>query len=235
MKKFTSIFTLLLLLATTLTAQTKSYPFTITKKGEKPTLYIIYSGRDSNGGQDKKYTFTNITPWGGNHQELCINNQDPRYPLTQIWYFMEAEDGNIMIVSADDHKLITVANTNDGAKCTTMLSEDEVKGTNYTWILDNTNGCYAFKTANGRTFLSHYGNWQTGGQQMGLYNANGYKDEGSRVFFELAPADITVGIDDIKAEAENPLSGIYTITGHKIDKIVKAGIYIIDGKKTIVR
>ena len=213
-------------------ATEKEYPFTLTKEGEEPVLYIIYSGRDGSGDKGS-YAFTNITPWGGSRQELCLNNQDPRYPLSQIWYFMEAEDGNIKIISAEDNKLITVANTNDAAKCTTMLSENEITTQYYTWILDETNGCYAFKTSDGKTYLSHNGNWTTGGQQMGLYNANGNQDEGSRVFFELAPAGIETGVIDI--EAENALPVIYSIIGQRIDKITTAGIYIVNGKKVIVK
>lgn len=234
MKKFTSLLTLLLILATSLQSQTKDYPFTITKAGEEPALYYIFSGRDGSGGKSN-YVFCNITPWGSSKQSLCLNRQDPRYPLYQFWYFMEAEDGNIMIISAEDNKVLTVANTIDAAKCTEMLGQDNLANRYYTWILDYTNGCYAFKTSNGATFLSHNGNWATGSQEMGLYNANGSEDEGSRVFFEAAPAGIVTGITAITTEARKEVQGIYTITGQKINRIESPGIYIINGKKTFVR
>ncbi len=234
MKKFTSLLTFLLVLAASLQAQTKNYPFTITKAGEEPALYYIYSGRDGNGGKSS-YVFTNVVPWGLSKQAACLNRQDPRYPLNQFWYFMEAEDGNIMIISAEDNKVLTVANTRDAAKCTEILSQDNLANSYYTWILDNTNGCYAFKTSNGATFLSHNGNWSTGGQEMGLYNANGSKDEGSRVFFEAAPEGIVTGITAITAETGKEIQSIYTITGQKINRIEQPGIYIINGKKTFVK
>lgn len=234
MKKFTTLFTFLLILATSLQAQTKNFPFTLTQKGGEPVLYYIYSGRDGNGGKSD-YVFSSLTPWGASKQAVCLNRQDPRYPLYQFWYFMEAEDGNILIISAEDNKIITVANTKDAAKCTEVQSQEERTNQYYTWILDNTNGCYAFKTSNGATFLSHYGNWSTGGQEMGLYNANGYKDEGSRVFFEPAPEGVVTGITTIVPDTKEPIRGIYTLTGQKIEQISTPGIYIINGKKTFVK
>lgn len=70
---------------------------------------------------------------------------------------------------------------------------------------------------------------------MGLYNANGSKDEGSRVFFEAAPEGIVTGITAITTETKKEIQGIYTITGQKINRIEQPGIYIINGKKTFVK
>ncbi|MBQ8270737.1 MAG: hypothetical protein IJZ22_05975 [Bacteroidaceae bacterium] len=234
MKKFTTLLTLLLIFATSSQAQANDYPFTLTQKGEAPVLYYIYSGRDG-GGSKSDYVFCNLTPWNKSKQAVCLNRQDPRYPLYQFWYFMEAEDGNILIISAEDNKVITVANTQDAAKCTEMQSIEERTNQYYTWILDKTNGYYAFKTSNGATFLSHNGNWSSGGQEMGLYNANGSQDEGSRVFFEPAPAGVTTGITAIRPDINEPIQGIYTLTGQKIERITASGIYIINGKKTFVK
>lgn len=231
------IFTLIAFLYASLAsvlAQTKDYPFTLTQEGEEPVLYYIYSGRDGNGGKSS-YVFTNITPWGSSKQSLCINNQDPRYPLNQFWYFMEAEDGNIMIISAEDNKIVTVKNSRDVAKCTEMQSRENRTNEFYTWILDYTNGCYAFKTSDGKTFLSHNGSWSSGGQEMGLYNANGSKDEGSRVFFEAAPEGVSTGIIVSVPDSKELVKGIYTITGQKIERIERPGIYIVNGKKTLVK
>lgn len=44
---------------------------------------------------------------------------------------------------------------------------------------------------------------------------------------------ITEGIDSVDAEAENAV--IYDLTGRKIEKITKAGIYIINGVKKVVK
>ncbi len=234
MREISTLFTLLLVCAASLQAQIKDYPFTLTQEGEEPVLYYIYSGRDGNGGKSA-YVFTNITPWGADKQALCINNQDPRYPLNQFWYFMEAEDGNIMIISAEDNKIVTVASSRDAAKCTEMQSRDNLTNKYYTWILDCTNNCYAFKTSDGKTFLSHNGGWSSGGQVMGLYNANGSKDDGSRVFFEAAPEGVSTGIVVNVADNKRFNNGIYTITGQKIDRIERPGIYIVNGKKTLVK
>ncbi len=234
MRKIFALLAFLLVSMTLVQAQKKDYPFTLTQEGEEPVLYYIYSGRDGKGGKSS-YVFTNITPWGSSKQALCINNQDPRYPLNQFWYFMEAEDGNIMIISAEDNKIVTVKNSRDAAKCTEMQSRNDRTNKFYTWILDCTNGCYAFKTSDGKSFLSHNGNWSSGGQEMGLYNADGSKDEGSRVFFEAAPEGVSTGIVVSVAESKERGKGIYTITGQKIERIICSGIYIVNGKKTLVK
>lgn len=235
MKKISTLFALLLLMVTTsVQAQTKNYPFELTEEGKAPVLYYIFSGRDGNGGMSD-YAFSNIVPWGKEIPALCLNRQDPRYPLYQFWYFMEAEDGNIMIISAEDNRMVTVPNTNDAAKCTEMQSKGELTNKYYTWSLDYTNGCYAFKTSDGKTFLSHNGSWSTAGQVMGLYNANGSKDEGSRIFFQPAPEGVVSGIVAVKPEAGKPATGIFTLSGQKVDKVSTPGIYILNGKKTIVK
>ena len=44
---------------------------------------------------------------------------------------------------------------------------------------------------------------------------------------------ITDGIDSVDADAENAV--IYDLTGRKIEKITKAGIYVINGVKKVVK
>jgi hypothetical protein len=44
---------------------------------------------------------------------------------------------------------------------------------------------------------------------------------------------ITEGIDSVDADAENAV--IYDLTGRKIEKITKAGIYVINGVKKVVK
>lgn len=235
MKKFTSLLAMLLIFATTIIAQTTNYPFTLTQEGEEPVLYFIYSGRDGNGGIGD-YVFSNTRAYNAKNDGLGLSRKDPRNFLEQLWYFMEAEDGCIMIISAYDNSLVSVANTTDSPKCAKLWSKADAENKYYTWILDNTNGCYAFKTSNGKTFLSHNGNWSTGGQYMGLYKDNGSKDEGSRVFFEAAPLGIVTGITaPTTVKNQETIKGIYTLTGQKIENITKAGIYIIDGKKIFVK
>lgn len=229
----------LAMVATNATAQQSAqvkkadYPFELTTDAAQPILYYIFSGRDSNGGAELTYVFANEVPWGGKENKLQIVRQDPRIFPNQLWYFMEAEEG-VMIVSAEDDRMITVASTADAPKSIQMQTAEERTNDYYIWTLDLTDGCYAFRTSDGKSYLSHNGNWQTAGPQMGLYNANGSKDEGSRVFFEaLAPENYPAGITapSIKAETE----AIYTITGQRISSITAPGIYIIGGKKAIVR
>jgi hypothetical protein len=151
--------------------------------------------------------------------------------LTQLWYFMEDEDGKLKIISAADGRMVTVANTTDGAKKVYMQTEQELTNKYYTWSLHKSGNYYAFKTSDGKTFLSHNGNWQTGGPQMGLYNADGSKDEGSRVFFEACTTPSA--IHSITTTIPHP--GIYTLGGQRVQKATHPGIYIVNGKKTILR
>ena len=69
---------------------------------------------------------------------------------------------------------------------------------------------------------------------MGLYNANGSSDEGSRVFFEACNDATVNGIKEVGV-ASNLSLGIFTITGRKIDKITAPGIYIVNGRKMVVK
>lgn len=52
------------------------------------------------------------------------------------------------------------------------------------------------------------------------------------VMLEVVEA-ITDGIDDINAEVENNV--IYDLTGRRIEKITESGIYIVNGKKVLVK
>ena len=237
MKHFTLLAASLLMLAPLAKAQETmhtratitDYPFVLTTDTVSPILYYIYNGRNSNNGESPTYVFANEVPWGDSVNRLQIVRQDPRIPKNQLWYFM-AVDGGLTICSAADHRMVAVANTNDAPKCSVMLTADELTTESYIWQLDYTNNCYAFKTSDGKSFLSHNGNWQTAGPTMGLYNADGSKDEGSRVFFEPLNPEST-GIASRPATEQPHV--IYTITGQRIDAITAPGIYIINGKKVI--
>ena len=240
MKHFTLIISLFVLSLTSVRAQVptsvvepEEYPFTLTTDAEKPALYYIYSGRDG-GGNASDLVFVNEIPWGETEYKLQLMYKNPnKAELTQLWYFME-EDNKIKIISAADGRMITVANTADGAQKVYTQTEEERTNAYYTWTLDKTGDYYAFKSSDGKTFLSHYGNWATGKSQMGLYNADGSKDEGSRVFFEAYNAGDVSGINSVKPEREFR-HGIFTITGKRIEKITGPGIYIVNGKKHVVR
>jgi hypothetical protein len=128
--------------------------------------------------------------------------------------------------------MVTVPNTSDGPKKAYTQKVENHTHAYYTWILDKTGGYYAFKTSDGKTFLSHNGNWATARSIMGLYNADGSKDEGSRIFFEACSGatDISNSFVD-----EGKKRVVYTIAGQRIENISAAGVYIINGKKRIVR
>lgn len=234
MKRISTLFTLLLVVLASVHAQTNDYPFELTKEGEVPKLYYILSGRDGNGGKSD-YAFTNLIPWGKETPALCLNRQDPRLPLNQFWYFMEAEDGNIMIISAEDGRMVTVPHTNNAAKCTEMQSKAELTNKFYTWIFNETNGCYAFQTSDKKNYLSHNGNWSTAGQVMGLWNADGSKDEGTRVFFDKAPEGVNTGIAALKTDTGKDAPLIFTPAGQKVSATTRSGIYIVNGRKIVVR
>ncbi len=209
------------------------YPFVLTEDPAKPSLYYIYTGRDGNG-EAGGCVFSCEIPYGESLYKLVLMYKNPnKAELSQLWYFME-ENGKIKIISALDNRILTVADTNDGAKKVYMQTAEERTNDYYTWTLDKTNGYYAFKSSDGKTFLSHFGNWQTGGPQMGLYNANGSKDEGSRVFFEACTDPTVSGIKEV-GTGNNISLGIFTITGRKIDKITAPGIYIVNGRKMVVK
>ena len=138
-----------------------------------------------------------------------------------------------MIISAEDHRMVTVASTEDEARCALMQSKEErAENSFYTWKLDYTDGCYAFQTSDGKTFLSHNGNWATAKATMGLYNANGAQDEGSRVFFEAVNAE-TTGIINLPAAEQTKV--IYNLAGQRVNSITTPGIYIINGKKVVIK
>ena len=228
MKKFTFLLSLLLSLTA---AWAQDYPFVLTTDPANPALYYIYSGRDG-AGQAGGCVFCNEIPYGETKQKLVLMYKNPnKVELNQLWYFMEDQSGGIKIISAADGRMITVENTTDGAKKVYMQSPEELTHIYYTWTLDVSGGYYAFKTSDSKTYLSHNGNWQTGGPQMGLYNANGSKDEGSRVFFEACPTPAAI----TGVTTDTAVQGTYTISGTRIAKPTAPSVYIIDGKKKVVR
>ena len=145
MKKFTFLFSLLLLALTSASAQ--EYPFVITTDASDPALYYIYSGRDGSG-QAGGCVFCNEIPYGESKHKLVLMYKNPNnVDLTQLWYFMEDEDGKLKIISAADGRMVTVANTSDGAKKVYMQTAQELTNKYYTWTLYKSGNYYAFKTS----------------------------------------------------------------------------------------
>ncbi len=241
MKKSILFLASLLTIATTVTAQknvttranVNDYPFELTTDSSAPKLYYIYSGRDGNG-ERSPYVFANEIPYKESEYKLNIVYKNPnKVEANQLWYFME-EEGRIKIISASDNRMVTISSTDDSPKCVFMKHSEEITNEYYTWNLDLTDGYYAFKTSDERTYLSHNGNWQTAGPQMGLYNANGKEDEGSRVFFEACPNGAETVVDEI-LPTENTHQKIYTLSGLRIEKITVPGVYIVNGNKMVIK
>lgn len=242
MKHFTRLILMFVMFASFGIAQAQSnsrtittdFPFEITTDATNPIYYYIYSGRDGQGGPSG-FVFSNEIPYKETEYKLNIVYRNPnKIDPCQLWYFME-ENGCLKIICAADNRMITVPNTNDAPQCVWMQTEQERTNPHYLWKLDIANNYYAFKTSDDRTFLSHNGNWSTAKSQMGLYNANGNDDDGSRVFFEALPKNDYTAIPGISAHPAGNNDVIYTICGRRIDKITAPGIYIRNGKKFIVR
>ena len=209
-------------------------PFVLTTDTSNPMYYYIYSGRDgSKVGGDKEYVFACEIPYGDTQYKLDIVYRNPyKVDSTQLWYFVAADHG-VKIVSAVEGRMVTVENTTDGGKKVYMQSPAELTNKHYVWQLDQTAGCYAFRTDDGASYLSHYGNWSSSGPQMGLYNADGSKDEGSRVYFDALDKEAEAGI--ATPPAKPAPQAIYTLTGQRIARITAPGIYIVDGRKVVVK
>ena len=69
----------------------------------------------------------------------------------------------------------------------------------------------------------------------GLYikDANGKETQGFADTFTWTVVEADTAIDAVEAEAEN--AEIYDLTGRRVKEITKGGIYIINGKKTMVK
>ena len=61
------------------------------------------------------------------------------------------------------------------------------------------------------------------------------KDMGSTFVATERIFDTTTGITDIEAEEDIHGNNIYELSGRKVGKITTPGIYIINGKKVIVK
>jgi hypothetical protein len=55
------------------------------------------------------------------------------------------------------------------------------------------------------------------------------------VFFEPAPEGVSTGIKGVKVNANETTKAIYTLAGQKQNNVVRPGIYVVNGKKTIVK
>ena len=60
-----------------------------------------------------------------------------------------------------------------------------------------------------------------------------FKANGGQIIDVMLEVVWPVGIESI--EADSKVKGIYDLTGRKLESISTPGIYIVDGKKTLVK
>ena len=64
--------------------------------------------------------------------------------------------------------------------------------------------------------------------------SEGYTGNYSNLF-RIDVVDVETGVDEVKGEKENVKDGIYDLAGRKVKAIGAPGIYIVNGKKTLVK
>ena len=76
----------------------------------------------------------------------------------------------------------------------------------------------------------------TGTLTIGIKEGAWYKADDFRLtFVEGLPYDNPTTIEVIHSTSLSPQRGIYTIGGQCLSKVTAPGLYIIDGKKTLVK
>jgi hypothetical protein len=70
--------------------------------------------------------------------------------------------------------------------------------------------------------------------QNGVFCAVAVSEVANAVLPTLYGVEVTTGIDKVESQ-DKEVKGIYDLTGRKVEKITKSGIYVVDGKKRLVK
>ena len=83
------------------------------------------------------------------------------------------------------------------------------------------------------TPITAAGEYSLEGEYLWIKDVNGKEIQGFNQTFSWIIKEADTAIDAVEAEAEN--AEIYDLTGRRVKEITKGGIYIINGKKTMVK
>ena len=70
--------------------------------------------------------------------------------------------------------------------------------------------------------------------QNGVFCTVAVSEVANAVLPTLYGVEVTTGIDKVESQ-DKEVKGIYDLTGRKVEKITKSGIYVVDGKKRLVK
>jgi|GEM_PF-2298980 len=203
-------------------AGTTSYSWTIAEAVEPATQYYrIYSTSQSKYLHIESYNASNTSgPKGAVGLSDYVDAEaDPEQSANQIFKLEDAGNGLVYLVSANEYYIVcrpwNVDACNDGQK--SALGMDYISDTEFRLM----NGSQYFKVG------EVDGEW-------GAYYP--YCDAlfGLAETWRLEPATVPTGIENVITEGA-VVEGIYDITGRKIEAITAPGIYIVNGKKVLVK
>ncbi len=183
--------------------------------------YRIYSTSQNKYLHIESYNANNAAgPKGAvGLSEYVSETVNPAESANQIFRIEEAENGLVYLVSANEYYIVcrqwNVDACNDGQK--SALGMDYISDTEFRLL----NGSQYFKV----------------GEVDGMWGEYyPYCDAAISVAetWRLEPATVPVGIENVVSDGA-VVKGIYDITGRKIETITAPGLYIVDGKKVLVK
>ncbi len=203
-------------------AGTTSYSWTIAEAVEPATQYYrIYSTSQSKYLHIESYNASNTSgPKGAVGLSDYVDAEaNPEQSANQIFKLEDAGDGLVYLVSANEYYIVcrqwNVDACNDGQK--SALGMDYISDTEFRLM----NGSQYFKVG------EVDGEW-------GAYYPYCDAAIGLAETWRLEPATVPTGIENVITEGA-VVEGIYDITGRKIEAITAPGIYIVNGKKVLVK
>ena len=201
---------------------TTSYSWTIAEAVEPATQYYrIYSTSQSKYLHIESYNASNTS---GTKGAVGLSNYvdaeaNPEQSANQIFKLEDAGNGLVYLVSANEYYIVcrpwNVDACNNGQK--SALGMDYISETEFRLL----NGSQYFKVG------EVDGEW-------GAYYPYCDAPFGLAETWRLEPATVPTGIENVITEGA-VVEGIYDITGRKIEAITAPGIYIVNGKKVLVK